>query len=159
MDVLDFVDSPDLRAFFKNRSFPPAEQAVLCLKSNHRSCDEKVKFLASLLETYPESSFPLEDFDDTWNIREELQDIIAAWELSNFEKDNVTPGDVFVTHMRFLDSDDEFLSAIFSTYCKAYDDLRQEKEESETEGAVYMSIEKRRIDDPKKRITYVMTAK
>lgn len=159
MDVLDFIDSPDIRTYYENRTFTPAEQAVLCMKSNLRSYDEKVAFVATLLEAYPDSDFPLEDFDDTWDIRSDLQRMVIDWQMNGPAKDEEYIDVVYVTYMKFLDSRDEYGDrCIFSTYRKAYEALQASKEEmlDETDSPVCACIIKEWVDHPEKRITYTL---
>lgn len=159
MDVLDFIDSPDIRAYCKHHTFSPAEQAVLCLKSNQRSYAEKMAFVSALLDVDPYAPFPLTEFCTTWDIRSELQQAVVDWNLNPPEKGDNDPQVVYVTGMKFLDSRDEYGGhSTFSTYQKAYENLCATREGmlDEDSSPVLSTIEKVRIDHPEKTITYTL---
>lgn len=64
LNILDFIDSPDIREFHKNTTFAPEEQAVLVVNSEKRTIEEKVDALEYLLEEYPDYDAPL--YGDGW---------------------------------------------------------------------------------------------
>lgn len=51
-NILDFMDSPDVRDYHKNTEFTPAQQAVLIARSEKATVEEKIKALESILRKY-----------------------------------------------------------------------------------------------------------
>lgn len=59
-DVLQFIDSPDIREFNKHTKFMPAEQAVLTAVSKRKTVEEKMDALQYLADQYTEDEFGTE---------------------------------------------------------------------------------------------------
>lgn len=49
-DVLEFIDSPDIRTFHQKTVFTPAQQAVLVIRSGKKTVDEKIEMLEYLMD-------------------------------------------------------------------------------------------------------------
>lgn len=56
-DVLEFIDSPDIRTFHQKTVFTPAQQAVLVMRSGKKTVDEKIEMLEYLIDIYAETEF------------------------------------------------------------------------------------------------------
>lgn len=80
LNILDFIDSPDIREFHKNTTFAPEEQAVLVVNSETHTIEEKMAALEYLLEAYPDYDAPL--YGDGWgrNFRELTQNTLKKME-------------------------------------------------------------------------------
>ena len=160
MEVWDFIDSPDVREECRKHTFSPAEQAVLCMRSNLRSLDEKMSFLASLLEAHPEAPYPFEgDGGYETDIKTRMQEVVHVWKHYHPVTGRVDPSDVFVAHIRYLGDRKafDFGGAIFRTFEKARAYLQRVRyrlmkieEDEETVAA----ITQERIDVPGKRVRY-----
>lgn len=56
-DVLEFIDSTDIRTFHQKTVFTPAQQAVLVMRSGKKTVDEKIEMLEYLIDIYAETEF------------------------------------------------------------------------------------------------------
>lgn len=56
-DLLQFIDSQDIREYNKDTCFTPAEWAVLISKSLKRTVEEKIDALQYLVDHYTDSEF------------------------------------------------------------------------------------------------------
>lgn len=161
MEWWEFIDSPDVRAECREHRFTPAEQAVLCWKSNLHSYDEKVAFLKSLLACYPGQPFPFFDDGDEINMREWIEDCIQDWEHHHPETGEHHPDDVFVLWVSYLgnDPDRALWGGLYHTFRKAHEHLLRYKARLDRADAARMmaTIDKERIDDPSvPEITYTL---
>ena len=57
MNILDFIDSADVREYNKNTQLLPMEQAVIIYKSETTTVEEKLAAWQELLDTYSEEEF------------------------------------------------------------------------------------------------------
>lgn len=56
-NVLEFIDSPDIRVFHQKTVFTPAQQALLVMRSGKKTVDEKIETLEYLMNAYGEAEF------------------------------------------------------------------------------------------------------
>lgn len=56
-NVLDFIDSKDIRDYNKNTKFTPIEQAAIIYYSERRNIEEKMSIWRELLDNYNEKDF------------------------------------------------------------------------------------------------------
>ena len=82
-DILDFIDSPDIREYHKNTYFTPAE-AVLITMSERRTLEEKEVALQELADTYREVEFHTESVwtnrhSEQASFRHIVLDTIKRW--------------------------------------------------------------------------------
>ena len=134
-NILEFIDSPDIREFHKHTAFAPEEQAVLIVNSNKRSIEEKVAALEYLLETYPDYDAPL--YGDGWgrNFRELTRNTLKKWKML-LEVRHEQDGYVYMAE--FLEKDTAFCHKgygnLYTDYNKAYEFLQTEKQTYLAEG-------------------------
>ena len=92
MDLLKFIDSPDVRLFNRNHQFTPAEWAVLISHSQCTTVQEKLEALHYLVDTFPTEEFGSERLGRNmvvwgqsicWraqDFRKNVQGTISVWE-------------------------------------------------------------------------------
>lgn len=59
-NILDFIDSPDIREYNKNTRFTPAEQAILIGQSEETTVEEKLSAWQELVDVYSTEEFQVE---------------------------------------------------------------------------------------------------
>lgn len=135
-DLLQFIDSPDIREYNKETQFTPAEWAVLVAKSMKRSVEEKIEALRYLADRYSADEFKEEtiwptygDEGDCGSFREIVIETVRAWEealAARFE----TEGVVFEAYLCEQEySRQRAYRHYFSCYEKAWAYLLSEKQE------------------------------
>ena len=98
VDVLEFIDSKEIRAYNRETKFTPIEQAVLIYYSRKRTVSEKVEAWRELLETYDDEAFEFtrfgkRRFSEEGN-RKLVSDAVAVCENSLAQRER-TEGVVF----------------------------------------------------------------
>ncbi len=98
-DLLQFIDSPDIRKYNKETQFTPAEWAVLVSKSLRKTVEEKINALQYLIDHYTADEFKEEtvwpefgDFGYLHSFREVVAETIRAWKMAlanRFETEGV----------------------------------------------------------------------
>lgn len=130
LNILDFIDSPDIREFHKNTTFAPEEQAVLVVNSEKRTIEEKMDVLEYLLEEYPDYDAPL--YGDGWgrNFQELTQNTLKKWKAllaARYENDG------YVYMAELLEKDTAYCykgyGNLYTDYDSAYEFLQKEKQE------------------------------
>lgn len=130
MNILDFIDSQDIREFHKNTTFAPEEQAVLVVNSETHTIEEKMAALEYLLEAYPDYDAPL--YGDGWgrNFRELTQNTLKKWKAllaARYENDG------YVYMAELLEKDTAYCykgyGNLYTDYDSAYEFLQKEKQE------------------------------
>lgn len=132
-NILNFIDSPDIREFHRNTAFTPAQQVVLVERSEKKNVFEKVEMLENLLDTYSE-----EEFNDGRLVCKH----ICETDISFYENTKYTVK-IWKDLLRDRTESNEYLYAAnlmernifsdpeqdryFSTYEKAYEYLQEEK--------------------------------
>jgi len=94
MDVLDFIDSKDIREFNRYYSFTPSEQAIICMMNNQRSYQEKMDFLKEL--EVNNIDFDTVRYDDNFqafgeperNLRVIIHDTVKYWNNHKPDENN-----------------------------------------------------------------------
>lgn len=139
-DLIEFIDSPDIREYNRETKFVPAEWAVLIRASEKRTIEEKMEALQYLVDHYEESDFGDErvnihgpvypPYDEEMPMREVVKRTLALWRdiLDDREKnENVVYVASFgeVGYVGSSWSDDQF----FSNYGDAYACLSHKKQE------------------------------
>lgn len=134
IDLLQFIDSPDIREHNRDTCFTPAEWAVLVSRSMKRSVREKIEALQYLVGRYAVGEFKGEtvwpEYGSEGGIppfRDVVIETVCAWEEAlavRFETD----GAVFGASLCEQGSD-QGRSLYFSSYEKAWDYLMEEKQE------------------------------
>lgn len=159
-NVLDFIDSKDIREFNRETQFTPAEQAVLISCSKMRTVDEKLSALQYIVDTYTEDEFgdetvTAEDcFESDRPFREVVRETIRIWTEAINDRYNDTGyiyAAVFCERECVRDGFGEY--KFFSSYDRAYEMLKNEKEEYLQDSKLndiqtYGEIVRIRIDDP-----------
>ncbi len=78
-NVLDFIDSKDIREYNRETRFTPMEQAVLIAHSRKRMVDEKLAAWKTLLDTYKE-----EDFEATCHGKRRFSKEKSNWQILSY---------------------------------------------------------------------------
>ncbi len=134
VDLLRFIDSPDIREHNRDTSFTPAEWAVLVARSMKRSVREKIEALQYLADHYAAGEFKGEtiwpEYGSAGGIppfREVVIETARAWEGAlavRFETDGV----VFEASLHEQGYSGQGRSRYFSSYEKAWNYLMEEKQ-------------------------------
>lgn len=131
-NILDFIDSPDIREYNKNTVFTPAEQAVLIAHSNETTVEEKLAAWQELVNNYSDGEFR-DDSIDIWlwmkeetSVRQLVIDTIRSWKNAleaTLQKENV----IYV--VRFMREGEQDCKKKFcSNYRMAYQEMICDKE-------------------------------
>ena len=86
-NILDFIDSKDIREYNRNTNFFPIEQAVLIYNSMNTTVEEKLSAWKELLNNYSEEDFKYNQFgerqfaDDKSN-KQIIEETVVAFENS-----------------------------------------------------------------------------
>ena len=134
-NVLEFLDSPDIREFHKDTVFTPAEQAVLIAKSNCRTVTDKIAALEQIAEHTEENEYGTENVQsdymwDETSFKDALAATVQVWKGALQDRWD-SEGCVFAETLiekecvRYNFSDYH----LYSTYQKAYDALVMRKQE------------------------------
>lgn len=131
-NILDFIDSPDIRELNKNTVFSPSEQAVIIYHSYERSAEDKISALRFLADNFSEDEFQTEritqfrrKFYYYNNLRNIVSDIADTWQNAlNLRYDN--NGVVFLAEIS--DSDHNTIAKkYFSDYSSAFEFISANK--------------------------------
>lgn len=66
-NILDFIDSPDIRDFNKNTQFTPAEQVILIARSCGTTLDEKISALQEIVDNNTEETYQTDSIKIGWS--------------------------------------------------------------------------------------------
>lgn len=70
-NILDFIDSPDIREFNKNTQFTPAEQVILITRSCGTTLDEKISALQEIVDNNTEETYQTDSIKIGWSCYDE----------------------------------------------------------------------------------------
>lgn len=130
-NILNFIDSKDVREYNQNTKFTPLEQAVIIYYSKCTTVDEKISAWKELLDIYGEDDFKStrcgkKGFDEISNKQ------IVAHTIEIYEKAlefrNKNEGIVFETAFSEVNYPDNVSRSYFSDYDKAYEHIKKEKQ-------------------------------
>lgn len=132
-NILDFIDSPDIREYNRNTVFTPAEQAILIGQSEETTVEEKLSAWQELVDVYSTEEFQVESIRINKGIhvadfREMVIDNIRIWKetiASTRSQDNV----VYALTYGERESGSDGRTVYFSNYDLAYDCFAQTKSE------------------------------
>lgn len=133
-DVLEFIDSPDIRTFHQKTVFTPAQQAVLVMRSGKKTVDEKIEMLEYLIDIYAETEFDDGSvvcdyvYDTDISFYENIKYTMKIWKdmLCDRTEDN---GYLYAANLMEKEIFPERESyRYFSSYEKAYEYLKKEKD-------------------------------
>lgn len=133
-DVLEFIDSPDIRTFHQKTVFTPAQQAVLVMRSGKKTVDEKIEMLEYLIDIYSETEFDDGSvvcdyvYDTDISFYENIKYTMKIWKdmLCDRTEDN---GYLYAANLMEKEIFPERESyRYFSSYEKAYEYLKKEKD-------------------------------
>lgn len=137
-NILDFMDSLDIRDYHKNTEFTPAQQAVLIAWSEKATVEEKIKALESILRKYMVHELKSDTVHDScgrkteaYRFRQVLMENIEIWKEILQLRDSDT-GAVYAVQL--VEKDDFHAERIlygfrfYSCYKKAYQYLLEEKQ-------------------------------
>ena len=129
-NILDFIDSEDIREHNKDTSFSPSQQAVLISRSQRQSIENKIKAMEGLLLEHMDWDFPY--ISDTDNRRISFREVAAKrleeWkEVLEMRYDNKDA--VYISGLSEVEylSTDDGNPRFFSNYSKAYESLVTDK--------------------------------
>jgi len=135
LDLLQFIDSPDIREYNKETQFTPAEWAVLVSKSLSRTVEEKIEALQYLADRYTADEFKEETiwpefgrFGYLQSFREVVMETARAWKTALSARYE-TEGVVFAAGLYEPEYSDREERQYFSSYEKAWAYLLREKQE------------------------------
>lgn len=130
-NILQFIDSPDIREHNKDTKFTPAQQAVLIYRSQKRSVEDKINVLKELIHEYTADEFGFMDRGkEKISYRKAAENTLLQWEKAMEERSH-NEGVVFLVNfdekncMQIFNSDRK----VFSTYEKAYHDICTQKKQ------------------------------
>lgn len=129
-NILDFIDSKEIREYNCNTKFTPIEQAVLIYHSEGTTVDEKMAAWQELLDTYSEEEFEWtrfgkRRFDEKTN-RQILADTVTVYENALMQRSSV---DNVIFEARFYESNypESDYPVYFSSYKEALEYIEGEK--------------------------------
>lgn len=138
-NILDFIDSKDIRDYNKRTKFTPIEQAHLICYSRKTTIEEKLAAWHELLDTFSEEEFKLTHFgkielDDSngKSNKQILVDTVAICEKALALRSH-SDGVVFET-VYYKHDDVEYAQRVyFDDYYEAVDYLKQEHQRQQNE--------------------------
>lgn len=138
-ELIEFIDSPDIREYNRETKFAPAEWAVLIRASCERSIEEKMEALQYLVDQYEEADFGDErvnihgpvypSYDEEMPMREVVKKTLSLWQdILDDRKNN--EGVVFAANLEEVGYERDGLSdwQFFSNYEDAFAYLFHEKQ-------------------------------
>lgn len=124
-NILDFIDSEDIREHNKETLFSPTQKAFLIRHSQKQSIENKIKAMESLLLENLDWNFPYIDaYDKKRSFREVVSEEAREWkEVLEKRYDNREA--VYISRLSEVEflSSDEGNPRFFSNYAKAYESL------------------------------------
>lgn len=124
-NILDFIDSEDIREHNKETLFSPTQKAFLIRHSQKQSIENKIKAMESLLLENLDWDFPYIDaYDKKRSFREVVSEEAREWkEVLEKRYDNREA--VYISRLSEVEflSSDEGNPRFFSNYAKAYESL------------------------------------
>ena len=132
-DILDFIDSEEIREFNRNTVFAPMEQAILIGQSLNTSVEQKISAWKMLVEQYSEEEFQNAQVGYMTGSDVSFKEVVER-EIKRQEKalrcQKVSAGVVFGARLQEEEFPrDSSENRFFSTYEKAYDFLKKQKQE------------------------------
>lgn len=132
-DILDFIDSEEIRAFNKNTVFAPMEQAILIGQSLKTSVEQKLSTWKMLVEQYSAEEFQNAQVGYMTESGVDFKEVVER-AIKRQEKAlacrNASVGVVFGARLYEEEySEDSSHNRFFSAYEKAYDFLKKQKRE------------------------------
>ena len=132
-DILDFIDSEEIREFNRNTVFAPMEQAILIGQSLNTSVEQKISAWKMLVEQYSEEEFQNAQVGYMTGSDVSFKEVVKR-EINRQEKalccQKVSEGVVFGARLQEEEFPrDSSENRFFSTYEKAYDYLKKQKQE------------------------------
>ena len=129
-NILDFIDSEDIREHNKDTFFSPIQKAILISRSQRQSIENKIKAMESLLIEHMDWDFPYIDDVDNRKIsfREVVSKRLEDWkEVLEMRYDNKDA--VYISRLSEVEylSTDDGNPRFFSNYSKAYESLVMDK--------------------------------
>lgn len=129
-DILEFIDSPDVRKYNQETYFSPAKQSVLIAWSKKKTMEEKIEALEYLLENYSKEEFDDSEIRGEWHNRDitiyqVAQQTLHLWKKLMEERNDIK-GIVYQTQF-YERGYKDCNCGYFSTYEKAYQYLENEK--------------------------------
>lgn len=130
-DILDFIDSEEIREFNRNTVFAPMEQAILIGQSLNTSVEQKLSAWRKLIAQYSEEEFQNAQVGCMTESDVSFKAVVER-EIKRQEKAlswcNTTDGVVFGARLYEEEfPDDSSQNRFFSSYEKAYDFLKKQK--------------------------------
>ena len=124
-NILDFIDSEDIREHNRETLFSPIQKAFLIRHSQKQSIENKIKAMESLLLENLDWDFPYIDaYDKKRSFREVVSEEAREWkEVLEKRYDNREA--VYISRLSEVEflSSDEGNPRFFSNYAKAYESL------------------------------------
>lgn len=125
LNILDFIDSEDIREYNKDTLFSPTQKALLIGHSKKQTIEKKIKAMDRLLLEYLDWDFPYIDADDKkQSFRKVITEEVKEWkEVLEKRYDNREA--VYISRLSEVEflSSDEGNPRFFSNYAKAYESL------------------------------------
>lgn len=132
-NILDFIDSKDIREYNKDTRFTPIEQAVLICHSEKTTFEEKLVALRELMDSYGEEELEIANPRQREHVEKSgkqiLTDTISAYEKALAQRER-TEGVVFEADFyesEFPDPNCRY-PVYFPDYLSAFAYIREEKQ-------------------------------
>lgn len=131
-NILNFIDSPDIREYNKDTVFTPAEQSILIVHSEETTVEEKLVALQELVDNYSAEEFGLESIRinrrfHSANFRQVVIDNIHIWkELLAVTKKNENV--VYETVFGEREHEGDGCGHYFSSFELAYQSIVEHKQ-------------------------------
>lgn len=130
-NILDFIDSKDIREYNRNTHFTPLEQAVLIYYSRSSTVEEKLSAWRELLAAHSEEEFEQLRFGKRHfsekNNRQIIADTVTTYENALTQRER-TDGVVFEANFYESDFPDNQYPHYFPDYHSAFAYIQDEKQ-------------------------------
>ncbi len=130
LNILDFIDSDDIREYNKNTKFSPFQQAVLIDRCRSQSVEKRIEALEWLLKRFSIEEFSYKELEDgKRSLKEIVENTVRLWKdgLNDRYDNHKVIYEACFDEVDYTDREDG-IGKLFSTYGKAHDYILQRKQ-------------------------------
>lgn len=130
LNILDFIDSDDIREYNKNTKFSPFQQAILIDRCRSQSVEKRIEALEWLLKRFSIEEFSYKELEDgKRSLKEIVENTSRLWKdgLNDRYDNHKVIYEACFDEVDYTDREDG-IGKLFSTYGKAHDYILQCKQ-------------------------------
>lgn len=130
LNILDFIDSDDIREYNENTKFNPFQQAILIDRCRSQSVEKRIEALEWLLKRFSIEEFSYKELEDgKRSLKEIVENTARLWKdgLNDRYDNHKVIYEACFDEVDYTDREDG-IGKLFSTYGKAHDYILQRKQ-------------------------------